>query len=223
MMNFSLIYLRVCRNAPFYSSDQRVTLDRIVQGHFLIPSRLSIELIDLLKKLLVRDLSARLGNLKNGVDDIKGHPWFRGIDWDALLERKNKGFLCQENMERFMQARARQIRLQQQHQKHGQANGAVSGSSNSSKRKEKDVMNVDSKSNYPSPRITPLSMQTPSIASSSPANSSSSPLSANPPVITDPECGTPHPATAIAPLPSHASIVSKLLDKMDIEFPPSNE
>ena len=43
---------------------------------------------DLVKKLLSRDVQARLGNLKNGTDDIKNHKWFSKIDWRAYNKRE---------------------------------------------------------------------------------------------------------------------------------------
>ena len=33
---------------------------------------------DLIRKLLVIDRTKRIGNLKNGPDDIKNHKWFKG-------------------------------------------------------------------------------------------------------------------------------------------------
>lgn len=42
----------------------------------------------LVKKLLTADLGKRYGNLKNGVDDIKTHKWFKDISWTDLLEKK---------------------------------------------------------------------------------------------------------------------------------------
>ncbi|XP_074989819.1 cAMP-dependent protein kinase catalytic subunit PRKX isoform X2 [Calonectris borealis] len=45
---------------------------------------------DLIKKLLVVDRTRRLGNMKNGADDVKRHRWFRSIDWDAVPQRKLK-------------------------------------------------------------------------------------------------------------------------------------
>ncbi len=30
----------------------------------------------------------RLGNLFGGSDDVKAHPWFCGVDWDAILHKK---------------------------------------------------------------------------------------------------------------------------------------
>ena len=35
--------------------------------------------------MLRRDLSKRYGNLKNGVDDIKKHKWFKDFDYNQLL------------------------------------------------------------------------------------------------------------------------------------------
>jgi hypothetical protein len=54
------------------------------------PDYFSEEVIDLLKHLLTPDLSRRYGNLKNGDLDIRGHPWFRSIDFDALASRTFK-------------------------------------------------------------------------------------------------------------------------------------
>eukprot|EP01083_Nonionella_stella_P050865 135167_1 len=42
------------------------------------------DLISLLKGLMTKDASKRLGTGKNGVNDIKNHPWFRSIDFGLL-------------------------------------------------------------------------------------------------------------------------------------------
>mmetsp|Transcript_90837 Transcript_90837/g.234563 ORF Transcript_90837/g.234563 Transcript_90837/m.234563 type:complete len:109 (+) Transcript_90837:2-328(+) len=44
----------------------------------------------LVKKLLTADLGKRYGNLKNGVNDIKQHKWFKDIVWADLVEKKIK-------------------------------------------------------------------------------------------------------------------------------------
>uniref|UniRef100_A0A4W5K9E9 Protein kinase, cAMP-dependent, catalytic, alpha, genome duplicate b n=1 Tax=Hucho hucho TaxID=62062 RepID=A0A4W5K9E9_9TELE len=46
------------------------------------------DLKDLLRNLLQVDLTKRYGNLKNGVNDIKGHKWFATTDWIAIYQRK---------------------------------------------------------------------------------------------------------------------------------------
>jgi serine/threonine-protein kinase RIM15 len=43
---------------------------------------MSPEAADLIKKLLVLDPKERLGT--NGADEIKRHPFFKGINWDKL-------------------------------------------------------------------------------------------------------------------------------------------
>ncbi len=52
------------------------------------PSHFSSDLKDLLRNLLQVDLTKRFGNLKNGVEDIKGHKWFGTTDWIAIYEKK---------------------------------------------------------------------------------------------------------------------------------------
>ena len=37
------------------------------------------------------DPTRRLGSLKGGVNDIKNHPWFHGIDWNDLLQHSKPG------------------------------------------------------------------------------------------------------------------------------------
>jgi serine/threonine-protein kinase RIM15 len=41
---------------------------------------------DLIDKLLCPDVPSRIGS--NGVQEIKSHPFFNGIQWDTLLQQK---------------------------------------------------------------------------------------------------------------------------------------
>lgn len=43
---------------------------------------------ELIRAFLHPDRSKRLGNLIGGPDDILNHPWFRGVDWEALERRE---------------------------------------------------------------------------------------------------------------------------------------
>ncbi len=54
----------------------------------MLTSDTPIEAISLLQGLIQRDLSKRLGNLRNGIDDIKNHPFFNGIDWNKLEKKE---------------------------------------------------------------------------------------------------------------------------------------
>lgn len=65
------------------------TASRPLQVRF--PSHFSSDLKDLLRNLLQVDLTKRFGNLRNGVNDIKGHKWFATTDWIAIYQRKVSG------------------------------------------------------------------------------------------------------------------------------------
>jgi len=52
-------------------------------------SSLSLEAIELLKGLLEKNPSKRLGST-NDSEEIKSHPFFKGIDWNYVYERKYK-------------------------------------------------------------------------------------------------------------------------------------
>lgn len=48
-------------------------------------------LVDLLSKLLVVDITNRLGCVRGGAAAVKAHPWFAGIDWNALYHKQHFG------------------------------------------------------------------------------------------------------------------------------------
>lgn len=83
-----LMFELVAGNPPFYASEPMKIYEKIVALKYKIPQYFSPELKDLIKNILHVDLTKRYGNLKNGVDDIKEHKWFRPINWLAILNRK---------------------------------------------------------------------------------------------------------------------------------------
>lgn len=72
---------------PFYSRDRDRLFAKILKAKLRIPQFLSADASDLLEKLLTRDASTRLGSEK-GAYEIKRHPWFRQVDWEAVLLKK---------------------------------------------------------------------------------------------------------------------------------------
>ncbi|KAF8450050.1 hypothetical protein BDZ91DRAFT_768477 [Kalaharituber pfeilii] len=42
-------------------------------------------------QLCTKDLSARLGNLRGGGEDVKKHPFFKDIDWEELEKKTSPG------------------------------------------------------------------------------------------------------------------------------------
>ncbi len=74
---------------PFFSEDPSSTCQKILQWKktFGIPpeAKLSPSAIDLIRRLIA-DPNERLGI--NGVEEIKAHPFFFGIDWKKIREKK---------------------------------------------------------------------------------------------------------------------------------------
>jgi hypothetical protein len=52
--------------------------------HF--PGQLDYKAKDLIRRLLKPEME-RLGNLSGGVNDIKNHAWFIGVDWNTISQK----------------------------------------------------------------------------------------------------------------------------------------
>ncbi|KAH0664729.1 hypothetical protein KY285_025935 [Solanum tuberosum] len=83
----AIMYEMLIGYPPFYSDDPMSTCRKIVnwKNHLKFPEevKLSREAKDITSKLLC-DVTERLGS--NGTDEIKAHPWFKGIDWDKIYQ-----------------------------------------------------------------------------------------------------------------------------------------
>lgn len=74
---------------PFYGNDPSITLKHVVQykKYLKIPkeAQISNDAVNLMRRLII-SADLRLG--KNGVDEIKSHPFFKGIDWENIRNTK---------------------------------------------------------------------------------------------------------------------------------------
>lgn len=83
-----LIYELLAGYPPFYADDPLGIYQKILDGKVKFPNHVEKPAKDLIKKLLQKDTTKRLGMLKNGVNDIKSHKWFNGLNWDDLEARE---------------------------------------------------------------------------------------------------------------------------------------
>jgi len=89
-----LIYEMLASVSPFYASDPLMMYRNIVRGKYKTPKYFSDEVADMVKSLLCRRATKRLGVIAGGASTIKKHPWFVGIDWDAMAgNRYNAPFV----------------------------------------------------------------------------------------------------------------------------------
>jgi serum/glucocorticoid-regulated kinase 2 len=84
----NILYELLVGLPPFYYKDRERLFKAIRSSEPEFPSDLSEECIDLMENLLIKDPKARLGT--NGVEEVKKHPWFESIDWDALEKKELK-------------------------------------------------------------------------------------------------------------------------------------
>uniref|UniRef100_A0A3P9H026 cGMP-dependent protein kinase n=1 Tax=Oryzias latipes TaxID=8090 RepID=A0A3P9H026_ORYLA len=85
-----LVFELLTGSPPFSGSDQMTIYTFILKGieKMDFPKIISKRPEDLIRKLCRRNPSERLGNLKNGMTDIKKHRWFTGFNWEGLKARK---------------------------------------------------------------------------------------------------------------------------------------
>ncbi|KAI9144499.1 protein kinase, X-linked [Paraphysoderma sedebokerense] len=82
-----LIYEMLAGYPPFFDDNPFGIYEKILASKIHFPSHFSNAARDLIKRLLTSDISKRLGNLKNGANDVKFHPWFKDVDWNLLMRR----------------------------------------------------------------------------------------------------------------------------------------
>ncbi|KAH9635030.1 hypothetical protein HF086_004384 [Spodoptera exigua] len=70
---------------PFYSNEPMKTYEKIVAGKYRCPSSFNSDLRDLIRNILQVDITHRFGVMKNGVMDYKNHKWFKGLEWESIL------------------------------------------------------------------------------------------------------------------------------------------
>ncbi|KAL0558029.1 hypothetical protein IC582_006592 [Cucumis melo] len=104
----AIMYEMLAGYPPFCSDDPRMTFRKIINWRtclkFPEDPKISEEAKDLISHLLC-DVETRLGT--RGVEEIKSHPWFKGIQWDKLYEMEAAykptvtGELDTQNFEKF--------------------------------------------------------------------------------------------------------------------------
>ncbi|EER01160.1 RAC-beta serine/threonine-protein kinase-A, putative [Perkinsus marinus ATCC 50983] len=84
----ALMYEMLTGLPPFYTRDREKLFERIRHGELSYPSYISPIAKNLLEQLLCRDPNKRLGSGPADAQDIKSHPFFQGVDWNAMLSRQ---------------------------------------------------------------------------------------------------------------------------------------
>uniref|UniRef100_A0A3B5QTU3 Ribosomal protein S6 kinase n=1 Tax=Xiphophorus maculatus TaxID=8083 RepID=A0A3B5QTU3_XIPMA len=84
----ALMYDMLTGAPPFTGENRKKTIDKILKCKLSLPPYLTQEARDLLKRLLKRNASSRLGAGAGDATDVQAYPFFRHINWEDLLARK---------------------------------------------------------------------------------------------------------------------------------------
>ncbi|XP_034942128.1 cGMP-dependent protein kinase 1-like isoform X3 [Chelonus insularis] len=84
-----VIYELLTGRLPFEDDDRLELYKKIIEGinYARMPKNLKPNAIDIIHKLLRPKPVERLGNLRNGIADIRNHKWLKMFDWKSLRGR----------------------------------------------------------------------------------------------------------------------------------------
>ncbi|KAJ3290953.1 Serine/threonine kinase [Rhizoclosmatium sp. JEL0117] len=82
-----IVYIMHYRSFPFKGDEAREVLKSIMANRIKYPP-LDSEAVSLLQGLLNKYPKSRLGGGRLGSEEIKQHPYFDGIDWNAMMQKK---------------------------------------------------------------------------------------------------------------------------------------
>ena len=85
-----LIFEMLVGESPFSGDTEEEVFDSIVNHDVLYPRFLSIEAVAIMRRLLNKNPTRRLGASEKDAEDIKRQAFFKSINWDLLLSRRIK-------------------------------------------------------------------------------------------------------------------------------------
>uniref|UniRef100_M4B6B1 Protein kinase domain-containing protein n=1 Tax=Hyaloperonospora arabidopsidis (strain Emoy2) TaxID=559515 RepID=M4B6B1_HYAAE len=110
-----MVYEMIDGRTPFNAKTNRLIKERIVNVDLKFSPRFTEDAKDFVSKLLTKNEAARLGSGEKGFEQIKCHPWFKGLDWDsvdrkealfegqyALMEKHAKEYRTEDIFETYM-------------------------------------------------------------------------------------------------------------------------
>ncbi|OLY83012.1 3-phosphoinositide-dependent protein kinase 1 [Smittium mucronatum] len=83
-----IAYQLLSGRPPFKGANEYQTFQKILHSEYEFPPHFSSAAKSLIEKILVLDPKARLGCGPRGIDDIKQHEFFNGIDWNTLPQQQ---------------------------------------------------------------------------------------------------------------------------------------
>ncbi|WEW55943.1 Cytochrome c oxidase subunit 1 [Emydomyces testavorans] len=86
-----LIYEFLVGQPPFWDPNPLRIYEQIVDGRLRFPPNMPSDARNIITALCKTNPSERLGHISGGTKKVKEHPFFKGIDWDDLYQRRTTG------------------------------------------------------------------------------------------------------------------------------------
>ncbi|ORX75126.1 kinase-like protein [Anaeromyces robustus] len=83
-----LTYEMLVRGAPFKGNDDEELFRNIIEQQPFYPQHMGRDAIQLTSLLLMKDPRKRLGASQADAQEVKNHAYFKGVDWQAMLEKR---------------------------------------------------------------------------------------------------------------------------------------
>lgn len=73
---------------PFTADNRKKTIETILKGKLNLPAYLTPDARDLIRRLMKRQVSQRLGSGPSDGEAIRAHPFFKHVNWEDVLARR---------------------------------------------------------------------------------------------------------------------------------------
>lgn len=73
---------------PFTAENRKKTIETILKGKLNLPAYLTAEARDLIRRLMKRQVSQRLGSGPADGAEIRAHPFFKNVNWEDVIARR---------------------------------------------------------------------------------------------------------------------------------------
>ncbi|KAB0372369.1 hypothetical protein FD755_016161 [Muntiacus reevesi] len=84
----ALMHDMLTGSPPFTAENRKKTMDKIIRGKLELPTYLTPDTRDLVKKFLKRNPNQRIEGGPGDAADVQRHPFFPHVNWDDLLARR---------------------------------------------------------------------------------------------------------------------------------------
>ncbi|XP_070492020.1 ribosomal protein S6 kinase beta-2 [Chironomus tepperi] len=84
----ALMYDMLTGNPPFSAENRKKTIETILKGKLNLPAYLTPDARDLIRRLMKRQVSQRLGSGAGDGLEVRSHPFFKNVNWKDVFERR---------------------------------------------------------------------------------------------------------------------------------------